>query len=498
MDRLAVDRGEGPGLAESVWRYRFLVALVVLLSVLGAWVWSTRQPVQYEAITLLHLKDPTAGQLFPQNDAAAIDLNRYVRNQSALIASPAVLDRAARLVNSRVSSKQLARQVTTEPSKDADIITVRVRDHTAPGAAQLANAVGRSYEQVAVRLSGTATNDAIKQLRATGVTLAQRLDALEDGIRSAPQDQALKAERIAVADQLTRVEERKAELTAESEGSNPVAMRVPAEPPEQPVQPRPLLLMAGGALLGFAVAGSLAWRLNWRRQDAEEDSATGSSLERWRELSPWTSRAGRRAHKVAMSTNGSPTGEDGHKDQVTTLWDFELMASSVQQLFQSLDGPRQRLYEQNIPQLVAEEIAHRFPVDQVVVALQLNDELPVLGSVGLKISQLHTSDHELERLIDEAVRSGPRVLGDDESARLAVDGLGVRIQTEALVLVPIVRQPVGFGVLLAGRRPSSESAVAPLSDPEVEGIATCTEDVTDYLWAWLLVRTLKLRLAALP
>jgi hypothetical protein len=301
-----------------------------------------------------------------------------------------------------------------------------------------------------------------------------------------------------VADQLTRVEERRAELTAESEGSNPVAMRVPAEPPEQPVQPRPLLLMAGGALLGFAVAGGLAWRLNWRRQDAEEDSATGRSLEGSRELSPWTSRAGRRAHKVAMSTNGSPTGEDGHKDQATTLWDFELMASSVQQLFRSLDGPRQRLYEQNIPQLVAEEIAHRFPVDQVVVALQLNDELPVLGSVGLKISQLHTSDHELERLIDEAVRSGPRVLGDDESARLAVDGLGVRIQTEALVLVPIVRQPVGFGVLLASRRPSSESAVAPLSDLEVEGIATCTEDVTDYLWAWLLVRNLKLRLAALP
>ena len=58
------------------------------------------------------------------------------------------------------------------------------------------------------------------------------------------------------------------ELTVESGVDDPVALRVPAELPRQPVQPRPLLPMAGGGLLGFALAAGLAWRLNGRRQAA--------------------------------------------------------------------------------------------------------------------------------------------------------------------------------------------------------------------------------------
>ncbi|HEV8648613.1 MAG TPA: hypothetical protein VG276_04235, partial [Actinomycetes bacterium] len=44
------------------------------------------------------------------------------------------------------------------------------------------------------------------------------------------------------------------ELTVESEVNDLVALRVPAELPRQLVQPRPLPLMAGGGLLGFALA----------------------------------------------------------------------------------------------------------------------------------------------------------------------------------------------------------------------------------------------------
>jgi hypothetical protein len=193
-----------------------------------------------------------------------------------------------------------------------------------------------------------------------------------------------------------------------------------------------------------------------------------------------------------MTSNGSGAHVDAIKDKAT-ISDFEAMATSVQRLFRSLDGPRQLLYEQNIPQLVAEEIAHRFPVDHVVVALSSGEEFQATGSVGLSTSQLHTSQH-LGKLIDEAMQTGPRLLRDDERARLAADGLGV--QTESLALVPIVHHPVGFGVLLAGRRDSTGEA-APLSDLEVEQIATTTRDVTNYLWAWLLIRNLKLRLDTL-
>jgi capsular polysaccharide biosynthesis protein len=497
MDRLAVDRGEGPGLAESVWRYRVLVALGVLLGVLGGWLLSTRQPVRYEAVTVLHLKDPIAGHLF-QDEGLQADPNRYVRNQAAIITSPVVLDRAAKLADGRVTPKQLSRLVTSEPSKDSDLITVRVQDGTAQGAAQLADAVGRSYEGVVVKESKAEASRAIKQLQATATTLRRELASLEDRIRAAPRESALKAERVAVANNLTRVVERRAELEAESKGYDPVVRRVPAEPPEQPAQPQPLFLMAGGGLLGFAVAGGVSWRLSWRDWTWSErlaprrvDGIDGNALEPRR----WAFPQGRRVDDIApMTSNGSGAHEDALRDQVT-ISDFETMATSVQQLFRSLDGPRQRLYEQNIPQLVAEEIAHRFPVDHVVVALSSGQEFQATGSVGLGRPQLHTSEH-LGELIDEAMETGPRLLGDDERARLADDGLGV--QTESLALVPIVHPPIGFGVLLAGRQNGSTERPAPLSDLEVEQIATTTRDVTDYLWAWLLIRNLKLRLDTLP
>jgi hypothetical protein len=37
----------------------------------------------------------------------------------------------------------------------------------------------------------------------------------------------------------------------------------------------------------------------------------------------------------------------------------------------------------------------------------------------------------------------------------------------------------------------------PLSDREVQDIAECTRDILPYIWAWLLLRNLKLRLRTL-
>ena len=79
--------------------------------------------------------------------------------------------------------------------------------------------------------------------------------------------------------------------------------------------------------------------------------------------------------------------------------------------------------------------------------------------------------------------------------RLASTGLGGD-QADSLALVPLVRDEVGFGVLVAGRRRTDEQ-VAPLSEREVQEIADCTRDIVPYLWAWLLLRVLKLRLRTL-
>ena len=168
---------------------------------------------------------------------------------------------------------------------------------------------------------------------------------------------------------------------------------------------------------------------------------------------------------------------------------------SVQELFRFLEGPPQRLYEEDLPQLAAEEIAHRFQVDLVAVLLDNAGEVQTMGSVGLRASRTGTIDRGIRHLIEAVAQSGPRLVDNGELAQLATAGLGDD-QADSFALVPLVRDQVGFGVLIAGRRHTDEQAT-PLSVREVEEIAGATRDIVPYLWAWLLLRHLKLRLRTL-
>jgi hypothetical protein len=164
-------------------------------------------------------------------------------------------------------------------------------------------------------------------------------------------------------------------------------------------------------------------------------------------------------------------------------------------LFRFIDGPSQRLYEEDLPQLAVEEIAHRFQVDMAAILLDNAGEIQTMGSFGLRSSRNGTIDRGARHLIESSVRSGPRLVDQDELVRLSSMGLGGE-QADSLALVPLVRDQVAFGVLLAGRRHTDERPM-PLSDREVQDIAECTRDILPYIWAWLLLRNLKLRLRTL-
>jgi hypothetical protein len=145
--------------------------------------------------------------------------------------------------------------------------------------------------------------------------------------------------------------------------------------------------------------------------------------------------------------------------------------------------------------LAVEEIAHRFKLDMGAILLDNAGEVQVMGSIGLRASRTGTIDRGVRHLIEATAQGGPRLVDHDELVRLSSMGLGDD-QADSLALVPLVRDQVGFGVLLAGRRHTDES-VTPLSDRELEDIADSTRDIVPYVWAWLLLRNLKLRLRTL-
>jgi uncharacterized protein involved in exopolysaccharide biosynthesis len=261
VDRLPVGWDEGPGLVASVWRFRWLVAAVALAGALAGVGVSSVQPVMYEGSSRILLADRSSG-----DGGGQADPDRYVRNQAAFIMSPLVLERTVELTGGRVTVKQLRERLVAEPSKESDLITVRVRDATAKGAVELAEAVGQAYEDTAVRQAQQAVARTVARLQSDQKTIQDQLKELDARLRASRNDVALQAQRDEVARQFTLVVGRIEQARLADTAGDPVEVREQAELPEEPVQPQPMRLAAVGGLLGMVVAAGLAWWLAWRRQ----------------------------------------------------------------------------------------------------------------------------------------------------------------------------------------------------------------------------------------
>ena len=158
MDDRTDDWQEGPGLVDSMRRYRRLVASITLLGVLAALVWSSTQPVLYQGVVRLYLASSS-----DQADPA-----RMVRSQAEFLTSPEVLDRTLALDGNRMSRKELERRLTVEPASDADVITITVLDVTRVQAGALAESVASAYRESVARQSAAAARQAVHSSRATG------------------------------------------------------------------------------------------------------------------------------------------------------------------------------------------------------------------------------------------------------------------------------------------------------------------------------------------
>jgi capsular polysaccharide biosynthesis protein len=485
LDGLSNDWQEGPGLVESVRRYKWLVVVAALIGAIAAFLWSSAQPVRYEGVI----------RVFLDTGADRPDPGRIVRSQAEFFSSPVVLDRTVALIDGRLTRKELEKRLTVEPARDADVITIRVLDATPKQAAGLADAVVRAYRDVLAQQSNNAARQEAAAAARRQQRLANEIDTLNGQLQNEPSNPRLLANRAAkekqlsqLADQVEAVRRDADRATRRAEGFQETAAL-----PEAPAAPKPLRTAVIGALLAMIVAAGLAWWLNGRRPAAERQSSPLRALGGRTE----DDQAGlgmSSPFRVAARLRGGQTGSANGGRSTSGIADFDQIATSVQELFRFLDGPPQRLYEGDLPQLAAEEVAHWFQVDLVAILLDNAGEVQ-MGSVGLRTSRTGT-DRGVRHLIEAAARSGPRLVDHDELARLAQTGLEDD-QADSIALVPLVRDQVGFGVLLAGRRRTDER-VAPLTEQEVQEIADSMRDImVPYLWAWLLLRNLKLRLRTL-
>jgi len=524
FDGQAMNLDEGPGIVQSAWRYKWLVAIAALVGALLGYAWEARQPTLYEGVTRLLLSSD-GNQLPGDAQLPREDPQRFLSNQVELIGSWPVLEAAAKEVPG-ASPALLAQQMTTEVSKDADVITIRVLAPTAGDAAKLANSVGTAYDQFVKKSSRDAAKAEVRELDAASRSLSDSLNKLEAAIQASPGDRSLLAKQRAVEAQLDATATRSQQLTTQARlGISHVVRQQDGAPPLQPAQPTPSRGAAAGLLLGLVGSSAFAWWLNsrgiaqpgraaWNREPADVDR--GRSAERqpapngpmagaWTDTGPvaGNGHGAQRGH-VDDALDGwltaqRPAGLDdaaGNGSQGPVKGSVEAGGNDLRALFArvaaTLGDEPVDWYLDNLPQRMAEQLTKRVHADVVTLLLDKAGGLfEVAGSIGLTAEEQGVAVDVDNDILREALGHGASVFQDTNPLPAAVSVPGTRT-AEALVVVPLVEASSWLGALLVGRQHSDNGhRVALFSDQEIERIILFAMEIAPTLQALLLLGRLR-------
>jgi hypothetical protein len=178
--------------------------------------------------------------------------------------------------------------------------------------------------------------------------------------------------------------------------------------------------------------------------------------------------------------------------------DLDRLSRSIESLTAALGGQSAEFYERDLPQIAASEIAKRVRADVIVVLLDNGQGImEVSGGVGLTSDERQLSVEYSRDIMRELFRAGVGLIEDTDRIRGALAGIpGSRAET--LILVPLVHERVGFGVLMAGRDRSTTGKPAEVfTDRDVQALMGFADAIAESLRTAVLLRRLKGQLKAL-
>lgn len=266
-DGLEDQWGEGPGVVQSTWRFKWWVAALVVAGAMVGFVWSTFQPTQYEGVVRVFL-----------DDADVADSSRHVRARAEFFKSPAVLQRTSESLAGRMSAREVEDRLHIGPSTNTDLITIRMLDDTPEGAADAANAVVNAYQQVFIEQAAATTSKAMNDLEPIRLRLeAELADIRAKRVGEDPTDPIGQINEDAKALELRNLANLKVQ-GAGRVGAAPfeIALLEPSAVSKEAVAPDPLRASTLGALFGLIAGALLAWWLTGREQEASRRRPNGA------------------------------------------------------------------------------------------------------------------------------------------------------------------------------------------------------------------------------
>jgi hypothetical protein len=178
--------------------------------------------------------------------------------------------------------------------------------------------------------------------------------------------------------------------------------------------------------------------------------------------------------------------------------DLDRLRQSIESLTAALGGQSIEFYERDLPQVAASEIAERVGADVIVVLLDNGRGImEVSGDVGLTPEERRLSVEYSRDVMRELFWAGVGLIEDTDQVRGALAGIpGSRAET--LILVPLVHERLGFGVVMAGRDRSRTGKPANVfTDRDVQALMGFADAIAESLRTAVLLRRLKGQLSAL-
>jgi len=217
---------------------------------------------------------------------------------------------------------------------------------------------------------------------------------------------------------------------------------------------------------------------------------------------PERARRGGRARSLLRFTapRRPEAREDEPSDSVDPppMADFDRLTQSIETVTEALGGQPLEFYERDLPQIAAAETARRVRADVVVLLLDNGEGLmEVSGGVGLTPAERRMNVEYNRDVMRELFRAGVGLVEDTDRVRGALAGIpGSRAET--LVMVPLVHERLGFGVLMAGRHRSQTGVPTEVfNDSEIEVLMGFADAAAASLRTAVLLRHLKGQLRAL-
>ena len=178
--------------------------------------------------------------------------------------------------------------------------------------------------------------------------------------------------------------------------------------------------------------------------------------------------------------------------------DFDRLSRSIESLTAALGAQPTKFYERERPQSAAYEIAKRVRADVTVLLLDNGQGImEVAGSVGLTPDERRLTVEYRRDVMRELFRAGVGLIEDTDRVRGALAGIpGSRAET--LILVPLVHDRLGFGLLMAGRDHSTTGKPGEVfTDRDVQALMGLADAIAESLRTAVLIRRLKGQLSGL-